>query len=135
MPRKRLGTSTTATCASAPSRSGSETPTGTPRWQWACGFYPGSHPAEHARGIVDTFDQARAAFEIAWRYFHAKSTEADFEEHRRKRAFHAWKETMWEAGLKLPTQVADGRATCFCGAAIGAADVESHIIAAHMETA
>ena len=35
-------------------------PTGTPRWQWACGFYPGSHPSEHARGIVDIFDQARA---------------------------------------------------------------------------
>jgi hypothetical protein len=62
-------------------------------------------------------------------------TEADFEEHRRKRAFHAWKEAMWEAGLELPTQVADGRTTCFCGAAIGAEDVESHIIAAHMETA
>ena len=40
---------------------------------------------------------------------------------------------MSEAGLKLPTQVADGRATCFCGAAIGAADFEQHVYAAHME--
>jgi hypothetical protein len=48
--------------------------TGTPRWEWACGFCPGSNPAEHARGIVETFDQARGAFEIAWRYFLAKRT-------------------------------------------------------------
>jgi hypothetical protein len=40
---------------------------------------------------------------------------------------------MWDAGLKLPTQVADGRATCFCGAEIGIADVESHVYAVHME--
>ena len=26
---------------------------------------------------------------------------------------------MWAKGLKLPTQVADGRSQCFCGAAIG----------------
>ena len=29
---------------------------------------------------------------------------------------------VWRVGL--PTQVADGRSTCFCGAAIGIADVE-----------
>jgi hypothetical protein len=40
---------------------------------------------------------------------------------------------MWNAGLKLPAQVADGRSTCFCGAAIGIADMESHVLAAHME--
>ena len=43
------------------------------------------------------------------------------------------KQAMWDAGLKLPTQVADGRSTCFCGAAIGIADVEQHVLAAHME--
>jgi len=107
-------------------------PTGTPSWQWVCGFYPGN-PAEHARGSAKTFDQARGAFEIAWRYFLAKCTEADFDEYRRNRAFHAWKEAMSEAGLKLPTQVADSRATCFCGAAIGVADFEQHVYAAHME--
>jgi hypothetical protein len=39
----------------------------------------------------------------------AKRTEADFEEYRRDRAFHTWKQAMWAKGLKLPTQVADGR--------------------------
>ena len=47
-------------------------PAGSPRWQWACDFYPGSHPSEHAKGTAETFDQARGAFEIAWRFFHAK---------------------------------------------------------------
>jgi hypothetical protein len=47
-------------------------PTSKPRWQWSCNFYPGSHPSEHARGIAETFDQARGAFEIAWRFVHAK---------------------------------------------------------------
>ena len=47
-------------------------PNGKPRWQWSCGFYPGSYSSEHARGIAETFDQARGAFEIAWHFFHAK---------------------------------------------------------------
>jgi hypothetical protein len=42
-----------------------DNPTGKPRWQWSCGFYPGSHPSESAKGIAETFDQARGAFEIA----------------------------------------------------------------------
>jgi hypothetical protein len=40
---------------------------------------------------------------------------------------------MWDAGLKLPTQVADGRSTCFCGAAIGIADTESYVSAEHIQ--
>jgi hypothetical protein len=40
---------------------------------------------------------------------------------------------MWDAGLKLPTQLADGRAVCFCGAAIGIDDMIQHVYAAHME--
>jgi hypothetical protein len=45
----------------------------------------------------------------------------------------AWKQAMWDAGLKLPTHVADGRLTCFCGAQIGIADMEQRVLAAHME--
>ena len=40
---------------------------------------------------------------------------------------------MWAAGLQLPTQAAEGRALCFYGAAIGIADVDSHVLAAHMQ--
>jgi hypothetical protein len=38
---------------------------------------------------------------------------------------------MWDAGCKLPTQVADGRSTCFCGVVIGITDMDAHIYAAH----
>jgi hypothetical protein len=72
-------------------------PTSTARWQWSCGFYPGSHPSEQARGTAGTFDQARGAFELAWRFFWAKHGGADFEEYRRDRAFHAWKQAMSDA--------------------------------------
>ena len=39
---------------------------------------------------------------------------------------------MWDAGCKLPTQTADGRARCFCGAEIEIANMDQHIYAAHM---
>jgi hypothetical protein len=110
-------------------------PSDTPHWQWSCGFYPGSHPRQCAGGTAANFETARSAFEAAWRVFVANRTEADFEEYRRHRARDVWKRTMWDAGLKLPTQAADGRASCFCGAAIGLADTERHVYAAHMETA
>jgi hypothetical protein len=37
--------------------------------------------------------------------------------------------------LKLPTQTADGRTRCFCGAEITIADMNEHIYAAHTVTA
>jgi hypothetical protein len=39
---------------------------------------------------------------------------------------------MWAKDLKLPTQVADGQAACFCGTAIGIADMAEHVWAVHM---
>jgi hypothetical protein len=86
-----------------------------------------------ASATAKSFDAARAAFDMAWQWLLPKFTEADFTDYRRHRAFDAWKHQMWDAGCKLPTQVAGGRATCFCGAEIGIADVESHVYAAHME--
>jgi hypothetical protein len=40
---------------------------------------------------------------------------------------------MWDAGCRLPTQMADGRSRCFCGAQINLASRDQHIYAAHME--
>ena len=108
-------------------------PDHTPGWQWSCGFYPGSNFSERASRLADRFDQARHALEAAWRVFLAKRTEADFEEYRRDRAFHTWKQAMWAAGLQLPTQAADGQAVCFCGVAIGLKNMDVHVYAAHME--
>jgi hypothetical protein len=39
---------------------------------------------------------------------------------------------MWDAGCKLPTQVADERSRCFCSAKVEIADVELHVLAADM---
>jgi hypothetical protein len=108
-------------------------PTGGDQWTWRCGFYPGSNPGDAASGTTTNFDAARAAFESAWSVFLSKRTEADFREYRRHRASTAWKYAMWDAGCKLPTQTADGRARCFCGAEITIADMDEHVYAAHME--
>ena len=37
------------------------------QWGWSCGFYPRSHRLEHHDGTAETFEQARADFEAAWR--------------------------------------------------------------------
>jgi hypothetical protein len=55
------------------------------RWQWRCGFYPGSKPGECTCGTATDFDEARAEFETAWRVFLAKRTEADFKAWRDQR--------------------------------------------------
>ena len=105
------------------------------QWGWSVGFSPAADRGLRASGTAKSFEQARAAFDTAWQWLLPKFSEADFTEYRQHRAFDAWRRAMWDRGCKLPTQVADGRSTCFCGAAIGIADMESHVYAAHMETA
>jgi len=55
-------------------------------WGWSCGFYPGCKPGEHTNGSAETFEQARADFEQAWRVILSKRTEADFQAWRDQRA-------------------------------------------------
>jgi hypothetical protein len=109
-------------------------PLGTDQWFWRCGFYPGSNPGNETNGTAADFGVARAAFESAWPVFLSKCTEADFLEYRRHRASTVWRYAMSDAGCKVPTEVADGRSHCFCGAAISLADMDEHIYAAHMES-
>jgi hypothetical protein len=40
-------------------------PHDTDRWEWRCGFYPGSKQGEHQSGTSPTFEEARADFEGA----------------------------------------------------------------------
>jgi hypothetical protein len=101
------------------------------QWAWACGFYPGVEPAEHRQGSAATFDEARRAFDEAWRRLRPRLTEADFETHRQHLAFVAWKYRMRDCGCRMPTQESDGRSRCFCGVAIDIAGVERHIYTAH----
>ncbi len=74
-------------------------PSAAPLWQWHCGFYPGSRPGECSAGTAATFDEARAAFEAAWRTFLAKRTEADFQAWREQRDWTARKYAVRHAGL------------------------------------
>jgi len=101
------------------------------RWNWHCGFYPGSEPGDCTSGSADTFPEARDAFLNAWAIFLSKRTEADFEEWRHKRDSTAWLYRMWDEGTKLPTQVTSGQARCFCGAEITAATMPAHIDQCH----
>ena len=71
-------------------------------WQWLCGFYPGSEPGEQRSGNALTFDQAD--FEVAWRKFSARRTEADYQAWRDQRDWTARKYGMWERGERLPSQ-------------------------------
>jgi len=59
--------------------------------------YPRSHRLEHHDGTAETFEQARADFEAAWRDYQPGCTEADFTEYRRQRDWTAWKYAMWAA--------------------------------------
>jgi hypothetical protein len=60
-------------------------PGAAPRWQWRCGFYPGSRPGECTGGAAASFEEARSTFEAAWRVFLSNRTEADFETWREQR--------------------------------------------------
>jgi hypothetical protein len=64
---------------------------------------------EYERAVIAEFDAGDTEATLQAMAAEAKRTEADFEEYHRDRAFHAWKQAMWAKGLKLPTQVADGR--------------------------
>jgi hypothetical protein len=72
-------------------------PGAAPRWNWSCGFCPGSNPGEQMRGSAEMFEQARAAFRRAWSIFRANRTEADFQAWRDQRDWTARKYAMWEA--------------------------------------
>jgi hypothetical protein len=102
------------------------------QWRWDVGFYPASHRGHNRSGYAVSFDEARAGFEVAWKAYLPKCTEADFNEYRRQRAWTAWKYAMYDAGLPLPTQSTSGRTRCFCGAAIDNAGVDRHIQEVHM---
>jgi hypothetical protein len=83
-------------------------------------------------GTAVSFEMARAEFEAVWEEYLPQCTEGDFEAYRRQEAWTAWKYAMHEALLPLPTQNSNGRARCFCGAAIDTNSTDRHIYAAHM---
>jgi hypothetical protein len=75
-----------------------------PKWQWRCGFYPGSRPGECTSGMATTFEDARAAFEATWRVFLSKRTEADFQAWRDGQEWAAEKYRRFDRGERMPRE-------------------------------
>ncbi|MGX1163745.1 hypothetical protein AB7M16_000011 [Bradyrhizobium sp. USDA 372] len=98
------------------------------QWSWGLGFYPGMDYRKG--GNAATFEEARAAFERAWKDVQPTLTQAQFEEWRRSRDFHAWKQRMWDERYRMPTQNENGWSKCFCGEPIPIA-CEEHIHTVH----
>jgi hypothetical protein len=103
------------------------------QWGWIFGLYPASHRGVSTDGTAANFEQARADFEAAWHWMQPQNTEADFQEHRRQRAWTAWKYAMRGAGAKLPTETVGGRSKCFCGAPLDIRGMSAHVSAAHTD--
>jgi hypothetical protein len=57
---------------------------------------------EHQDGTAETFDQARADFEQAWRVFLSRRTEADFQAWRNERDLTAEKYRRFDRGERMP---------------------------------
>lgn len=110
-------------------------PTSAPQWGWSCGFYPGTEPCDQQSGIAETFDEARADFERAWRKLSATRTEANYEAWRRQRDWTAWKDRMHDLAMPLPTQRPEGVARCFCGEVVSTPTIDAHVRVVHRLTA
>ncbi|WP_152535619.1 hypothetical protein [Bradyrhizobium sp. Ai1a-2] len=92
---------------------------------------PGTEPGQHRYGAAATFDDARAAFALAWQKLAATRTDADYQAWRDHRDWTMWKYRMHDLHLPLPTQRPDGVARCFCGEAITSATMDDHVLGAH----
>jgi hypothetical protein len=77
-------------------------PNAVERWQWRCGFYPGSNPGDDSSGTAPTFEAAREAFEAAWRDYLPKRSEADFQAWRDQRDCTAEKYRRFDRGERMP---------------------------------
>ncbi|MEZ0036441.1 hypothetical protein ABIF68_006811 [Bradyrhizobium japonicum] len=105
-------------------------PTGADQWGWRVGFYSGIEPGAQRSCSAATFDEARVAFDGAWRQLEPTLTEDNYEAWRLSRDFHAWKYRMWAEKCRMPTQNQNGQSTCFCGAPISIS-CEEHIYTVH----
>jgi hypothetical protein len=76
------------------------------QWGWDCGFYPRSHSGRQVQGTAETFEQARADFEAAWKEYLPKCSETDFDEYRRQRAWTSWRYAMWGKGCTNQAAIA-----------------------------
>jgi len=110
-------------------------PHDTDPWEWSCGFYRGRGPAEsspaHRRPLSKPAPNSGPLGRSFWR-----TAPTPIQAWRYQRDSTAWKYAMWDARMKLPTQLPTGRSKCFCGADLTINGVTDHVRAAHglMET-
>jgi hypothetical protein len=104
-------------------------PNAAPRWQWRCGFYPGSEPGERKNGTAASFEATRSAFLAAWPVFLSNRTDADFQEWRDQRdRTAARKYALWDAGERLPSQRPNSMMRCTSGKAFDGHRLEENLI-------
>ncbi|SDF31961.1 hypothetical protein SAMN05216337_105129 [Bradyrhizobium brasilense] len=84
----------------------------------------GCDPGQHTSGPAATFEEARAAFELAWARLLPTRTDADFEAWRNQRDWTERKNAMWASGEKLPSQIPSSKMRCPCGV-----EFDSHVLA------
>jgi hypothetical protein len=94
------------------------------KWDWNCGFYPGTE----RYGSAETFEAARIEFEAAWRILLARCTESDFQTWRNDRDWHERKHAMWERGEKMPSQKPNSLMRCACGMTFDSHRPEDNLI-------
>ncbi|MCA1455935.1 hypothetical protein I6F35_22470 [Bradyrhizobium sp. BRP22] len=84
-------------------------------------------PGQQRRGIEASFEQARAAFEAAWRQMLPTLTEAAFDEWRDAVASRAEIRRLHERGEKLPSEIPSSMMRCPCGVVFDSHDPEESL--------
>lgn len=98
-----------------------------PSWIWSIRL-----AAISRAGAPHTFEAARGDFETGWKAVSPTRIAADLAAARIEKAFTLWKYTMWDRGMKMPTQLPSGISRCFCAAEISISSMDGHVRAAHM---
>jgi hypothetical protein len=72
------------------------------QWVWSAGFYPGTAPGEIRTGTAASYDEAKAAFTIAWLKFAHSRKSADFQAYRDQQEWTARKYALRGQGKEIP---------------------------------
>jgi hypothetical protein len=76
---------------------------------------PGLHPGQHQAGVAETFEEARAAFEVAWAELLPAIPDSAFDEWRHDRDARAEMKAKRARGEKLPSEIHNTLMRCVCG--------------------
>ena len=100
------------------------------QWRWDVGFYPASHAVVPQR-LRPKLRRSAGKLRSRWRDYLPRCTEADFIEHRRQRAWTAWKYAMQQAGLKAADAINQWTGAVFLAPRMAVTD--RHVQDAHTD--